>query len=230
MSETRIFEGKTSTEAIENGLKELKVSKKDVDIKILEETDKKSFFNILAPRVVKVEMTLKEKKEENTKKIKKEEKQVSKENLEKARKQVETFLKEFITKLNEDINYEIKEENGNTISVVIGGEASKFLIGYRGEVLNSFQTILIAVAGKDITEKIHVNVDALGYREKRQKVLEDLAQRIEKNVIRNKKSVTLEPMTAYERKIIHTKLQNSEKVKTESIGENENRRIVVSLK
>ncbi len=231
MSESRIFEGKTSTEAIENGLKELKVSKKDVDIKILEDEDKKSFFSILAPRVVKVEMTLKEKKEENKPKIiKKEEKEVSKENMEKAKKQVEEFLKEFISNLKENINYEIKEEDTNTISVVIGGEDSKFLIGYRGEVLNSLQTILVAVAGKNITEKIHVNVDALGYREKRKKVLEDLAERIEKSVIKNRKSVTLEPMTAYERKIIHTKLQNSDKVKTESIGENENRRIVVSLK
>ena len=230
MNESRIFEGKTTTEAIENGLKELKVSKKDVDIKILDNEDKKSFFSILAPRVVKVEMTLKAKKEESAPRIKKEEKEVSKETLEKAKQQVEKFLKEFISKTAENITYEMKEENGNTISVVIDGEDSKFLIGYRGEVLNSLQTILIAVAGKNITEKIHVNVDALGYRAKRQKVLEDLAQRIEKTVIRTRKSVTLEPMTAYERKIIHTKLQNSEKVKTESIGENEHRRVVVSLK
>lgn len=230
MNETRIFEGKTSTEAIEKGLKELKVSKKDVDIKILEDDDKKSFFNILAPRIVKVEITIKDKKEEKSEKITKEEKQLSKEDLKKSTNQADKFLKEFIKNINEEINYEIKEINGNTISVEIKGEASKFLIGYRGEVLNSLQTILIAVAGKDITEKVHVNVDVLEYRQKRQKVLEDLAERIEKTVIKNRKSVTLEPMTAYERKIIHTKLQNSDKVKTESIGENEHRRVVVSLK
>ena len=78
MNETRIFEGKTSTEAIEKGLKELKVSKKDVDIKILEDDDKKSFFNILAPRIVKVEITIKDKKEEKSEKITKEEKQLIK--------------------------------------------------------------------------------------------------------------------------------------------------------
>ena len=110
------------------------------------------------------------------------------------------------------------------------GEEAKFLIGYRGEVLNSIQTILIAIAGKNITEKIHVNVDILGYREKRKKVLEDLAQRVANSVIKNRKSVTLEPMTAYERKIIHTILQTNEKVTTESIGEGEHRRIVISLK
>ena len=133
-------------------------------------------------------------------------------------------------KIDENIEYDIKEENGNTIYVNIKGEEAKFLIGYRGEVLNALQTIFVAVAGKNIEEKIHVNVDILGYREKRRKVLEDLAQRVAKTVITRKKSVTLEPMTAFERKIIHTKLQDNEKVKTESIGEGEHRRIVVSLK
>ncbi len=231
MGETRIFEGKTSTEAIEKGLEQLKVLRKDVDIKILEDEDKKSFFSILSPRVVKVEMILRDNKPEDTQKIvKKEEREVSRENIEKSKNQIEKFLNEITTKIGQDINYKITEENGNTISVVIKGEASKFLIGYRGEVLNSLQTLLIAIAGKNIKEKIHINVDVLNYREKRKKVLEELAQRIANNVIRNKKPVTLEPMTAYERKIIHTKLQENTKVKTESIGEGENRRIVISLK
>lgn len=231
MDTTKIFEGKTSTEAIEKGLKELKVSKKDVEIRILEEEDKKSFFSILAPRVVKVEMTLKEKKTgEKQKVIKNNEKEVSKENIEKAQEQIEKFLKEFVKNIGKEIDYQIKQKDGNTIHVEIKGEEAKFLIGYRGETLNALQTILIAIAGKNITEKIHVNVDILGYREKRRRVLEDLAQRVANGVIKNRKSVTLEPMIAYERKIIHTKLQDNEKVKTESIGEGENRRIVVSLK
>ena len=175
-------------------------------------------------------MSLKEKKDTNTSRIKKEEVAVSKESFEKAKEQVEKFLKEFVSSINEDIKYEIEKKDDNTICVEIKGDSSKFLIGYRGEVLNSLQTILIAVAGRNITEKVHVNVDVLGYREKRKKVLEDLAKRVESNVIRNRKSVTLEPMTAYERKIIHTKLQDSEKVKTESIGEGNSRRIVISLK
>ena len=229
METTKIFEGKTSTEAIEKGLKELKVSKKDVDIRILEDEDKKSFFSILAPRVVKVEMTLKEKKTGEVQAVLKS-KEISKENIEKAQEQIEKFLKEFIKNMGKEIDYQIKQQDGNTIYVEIEGEEAKFLIGYRGEVLNSIQTILIAIAGKNITEKIHVNVDILGYREKRKKVLEDLAQRVANSVIKNRKSVTLEPMTAYERKIIHTILQTNEKVTTESIGEGEHRRIVISLK
>ena len=229
MDITKIFEGKTSTEAIEKGLKELKVSRKDVEIRILEDEDKKSFFSILAPRVVKVEITLKEKKQNENQKIVKN-KEISEENIKKAKAQIEKFLKEFTNIIGKEINYQIKEQDGNTIHVEIKGDEAKFLIGYRGEVLNSIQTILIAIAGKNITEKIHVNVDILGYREKRKKVLEDLAQRVANSVIKNRKSVTLEPMTAYERKIIHTILQTNEKVKTESIGEGEHRRIVISLK
>ncbi len=229
MDITKIFEGKTSTEAIEKGLKELKVSKKDVEIRILEDEDKKSFFSILAPRVVKVEITLKEKKQNENQRIVKNE-EIREENIKKAKAQIEKFLKEFTNIIGKEINYQIKEQDGNTIYIEIKGEEAKFLIGYRGEVLNAIQTILVAVAGKNITEKIHVNVDILGYREKRKKVLEDLAQRVANSVIKNRKSVTLEPMTAYERKIIHTILQTNAKVKTESIGEGEHRRIVISLK
>ena len=237
MEEKHIYEGKTSTEAIEKGLNELKLSKKDVEIKILEDEEKRSFFSILAPRIVKVELIVKngnEKNTENNKKeniIKKEEKIIDKNELENAQKNVEKFLRELINKIEEkNIEIEVKNDEKNTILVNITGENANFLIGYRGEVLNSLQTLLIAIAGKNLKEKIHVNVDILGYREKRKVVLENLAQRMANNVIKNKKSITLEPMTAYERKIIHTKLQESDKVKTESIGEGERRRVVISLK
>lgn len=237
MEEKHIYEGKTSTEAIEKGLKELKLSKKDVEIKILEDEEKRSFFSILAPRIVKVELIVKngnEKNTENNKKeniIKKEEKIIDKNELENAQKNVEKFLRELINKIEEkNIEIEVKNDEKNTILVNITGENANFLIGYRGEVLNSLQTLLIAIAGKNLKEKIHVNVDILGYREKRKVVLENLAQRMANNVIKNKKSITLEPMPAYERKIIHTKLQESDKVKTESIGEGERRRVVISLK
>ena len=156
---------------------------------------------------------------------------VDKNELENAQKNVEKFLRELINKIEEkNIEIEVKNDEKNTILVNITGENANFLIGYRGEVLNSLQTLLIAIAGKNLKEKIHVNVDILGYREKRKVVLENLAQRMANNVIKNKKSITLEPMPAYERKIIHTKLQESDKVKTESIGEGERRRLVISLK
>ena len=228
-----VFEGKTSTEAIENGLKELNVSKNKVDIKILEQEDKRSFFSILTPRVVKVEMRLKEgsevKKEEN-KEVKKAEK--SKEPVDNtvAKERIEKFLEEFVRKIpNNKLSYTIKEED-NIIKIDIDGEDTGYLIGYRGEVLNSIQTVVSNIASKSAKEKTRVVVNIGGYREKREKDLQTLATKIAGTVVRTRKSITLEPMSAYERKIIHTKLQDSDKVKTYSVGEEPFRKVVVALK
>ena len=105
-----------------------------------------------------------------------------------------------------------------------------YLIGYRGEVLNSLQQLLNNIANKDTDEKTRVLLNIGGYKEKREKDLQNLADKIAGTVIKTKKSITLEPMTSYERKIIHTKLQENPKVFTHSIGEEPNRRLVVSLK
>lgn len=231
MSDARIFEGKTTNEAIEKGLKELKVSKNDVEIKVIENEDKRSFFNILAPRIVKVEIKIKEKKEENKSNFKeKEEKKVDINVMEKAKIQVQEFLDKFLKQtVGEEVQYECKIEE-NAIKVIINDKRVDFLIGYRGEALNSMQTILTAIAVKESSEKIRVELDILDYREKRKKALEELAEKLAKSVIRNRKSITLEPMTPYERKIIHTKLQENDKIKTTSIGEGIHRKVVISLK
>ena len=228
MPKSIISEGKTSTEAIEKGLKELKVSRNQVDIKILEEK-KKSFFNILEPHVVKVELTLKEKEEKQTLVKKAKTENVSKEDLEKAKKEINTFLSEFLKQIADTITYEISEEE-NVVHVLITGEESTRLIGYRGESLNSLQTILTTIANKGRESNVKVILDIGEYKDARKKTLEDLASKIERTVTKTGKAITLEPMTAYERKIIHTKLQDSKTVKTHSIGENENRRVVISRK
>ena len=231
-----VFEGKTSTEAIEKGLNELKVSKSKVDIKILESEDKRSFFSILTPRVVKVEMRLKEVAEEPKQEVKEpkaeNKKVVRSENVDntEAISSTKKFLEEFIEKLpSKNLSYEITEE-GNVIKVDIKGEDTGYLIGYRGEVLNSIQTVLSNVASKSSKEKARVIVNIGGFREKREKDLQNLAVKIAGTVIKTKKSITLEPMSAYERKIIHTKLQENDKVKTFSVGEEPYRKVVVSLK
>ena len=228
MPKSIISEGKTSTEAIEKGLKELKVPRNQVDIKILEEK-KKSFFNILEPHVVKVELTLKEKEEKQTPVKKAKIENLSKEDLEKAKKEINTFLSEFLKQIADTITYEISEEE-NVVHVLITGEESTRLIGYRGESLNSLQTILTTIANKGRESNVKVILDIGEYKDARKKTLEDLASKIERTVTKTGKSITLEPMTAYERKIIHTKLQDSKTVKTHSIGENENRRVVISRK
>ena len=232
MAKSIISEGKTTNEAIEKGLKQLNVSKKMVDIKVLESEDKRSFFSILAPRVVKVEMTLKEKEEEETqtKQIKhKKEIVLTEEEREKAEKNIERFLEQLKTNLQENISYQI-EKSEEAIKVSLNGEGLGFLIGYRGETLNAMQNIISSIAGKGIQNRIRVILDIEGYKEKREKTLEDLAEKVAKTVIKTKKSVKLEPMQAYERKIIHSKLQQNPQVETISIGEEPYRRVVISLK
>ena len=133
MSTTIISEGKTTNEAIENGLKELKTTKEHVSIKILENEEKKSFFSILAPRVVRVEMILKE----ETKTYKKEPRKeiiISEGELKKAEENIEVFLKELSKNILEGQSYEIKR-NKDMVEVIINGENSGILIGYRGETL-----------------------------------------------------------------------------------------------
>ena len=232
MPNSIISEGKTTNEAIENGLKKLNVSKNQVDIKVLESDDKRSFFSILAPRVVKVELTLKESNaEENIEKESKsrEIKKYSAQELDTAEANVNNFLNEFLPKLGQDITYTInKDETG--LVIIINGHEAGYLIGYRGETLYSLQNILISVASKSLTSRVRVILDIEDYKNKREKTLEDLADRMAKKVIRTGKSVTLEPMKAYERKIIHSKLQASNKVTTHSIGEEPRRRLVISLK
>ena len=232
-----ISEGSTTNEAIENGLKILKVSKDMVNVKVLE-TEKKSFFSILAPRVVKVELTLKDEKElaqisKNDKSkevyVKKEIKDITPEKLEQAEKNVNIFFESIINKLGNNINYSI-EKKPNGLEISLSGDDAGFLIGYRGETMYAFQSIISTVANKGIDEKIRVWLDIEGYKEKREKTLQDLANRIARTVERTRKSVTLEPMQAYERKIIHSVLQDSKTVKTESIGEEPRRRVVISLK
>ena len=220
-----IAEGKTTAEARENGLKQLNVSKDKVNIKVLENAEKRSFFSILAPRVVKVELTLKDVKEHYAP-MQEHVNQITPEQIEIAKKNLTVFLDEFSTKF-EDFDYDIKV-NGNDINVELKGNDSSKLIGYRGETLNSIQIVMSTIANKNVMGKVRIILDIAGYREKRKKVLEDLADKISKTVIKTGKTIMLEPMPAYERKIIHTRLQNNEKVKTFSKGEEPYRKIVIS--
>ena len=233
MEEKHIFEGKTSTEAIEKGLKELKLKKEDVEINILKD-EKRSFFSILDPRVVKVEIRKKEKndKTENKEdKVKKEKRVMSARAIEKAKNNITEFLNVFLKQISkeEELNFNISNDE-YYITIEILGENTNTLIGRRGETLNALQTILSSVANKDIEEKVRIILDISGYKNKRKKVLEELADKISKTVIRTGKKVTLEPMPAYERKVIHSRLQNNKKVTTESVGEEPHRKIIVELK
>ena len=164
MPDSRIFEGKTTNEAIEKGLKELKVSKNDVEIKIVKDEEKRSFFDILTPRVVKVEIIVKEKRNEVDREKKKENTEVDKNLIETAKTDVLNFLDSFLEKsIGEKIKYESSIKD-NVIIIAIEEQKADFLIGYRGETLNALQTILTSIAIKNNNGRIRVELDVLGYR------------------------------------------------------------------
>ena len=223
MAKSIISEGKTTAEAIEKGLKAIGLPKELVEIKVLDE-NKKSFFDILAPKVVKVEL-----KEKEAKKPEEFEIETTDEELETARVKIDKFLKEFVEKLANETTYtlEIKEK---CLYVSINGENIGNLIGYRGEALYALENILKAISNKDSENRVIVRLDIENYKEKRIKTLQDVANKKARIVEKTGKIITLEPMQAYERKIIHSFLQENPKVETRSIGQEPRRRIVISKK
>jgi spoIIIJ-associated protein len=123
-------------------------------------------------------------------------------------------------------------ENGEK-RICVDGDNAGVLIGHHGETLDSLQYLTNLAANKKIEgekrEYIKVTVDVEGYRAKREETLRSLARRMADKVLRYKKSVMLEPMNPYERRIIHSEVQNIAGVATNSIGSENNRRVVIYL-
>ncbi len=139
------------------------------------------------------------------------------------------FVSELLTKIGLTFELHVKLDK-NVISIDVSGEKMGLLIGKRGDTLDAVQmlTILYVNRNKNMPY-VKVSIDTEGYRAKREETLIRLAHGLERSVLRDKKSITLEPMSANERRIIHAALQNNPKIRTHSIGEEPNRRMVVSL-
>ena len=140
----------------------------------------------------------------------------------------EMFLSELLNKM--DIEHQLKIENvDNRINIDVSGEKMGLLIGKRGDTLDAVQYLTSLYINKDKKGYVKLNIDTENYREKREETLIRLAKRLERKVITSRKSVTLEPMSPYERRIIHAALQNSRGIKTYSVGSEPNRKIVIAL-
>ena len=176
---------------------------------------------------MKVELTLREDEVSEIKEKKQEKKDIKPEEINDAKVAIENFLNSFLKQISNNIEYIVKCEE-SVLYVNIKGEESVRLIGYRGEALNSLQVLLTTIASKNSDGNIKVILDIGNYKDVRKKTLEELAEKVSKTVLKTGKSITLEPMSAYERKIIHSKLQDNNKIETHSIGEGDNRRVVIS--
>lgn len=148
---------------------------------------------------------------------------------------IEDIAKNFLKEVFEAMNLAVVidasySEEENTLDIELSGEEMGVLIGKRGQTLDSVQYLVSLVVNKGTTDYIRVKVDTENYRRRRKETLENLAKNISYKVKRNKRSVSLEPMNPYERRIIHSALQNDKYVTTHSEGEEPFRRVVVTLK
>lgn len=149
---------------------------------------------------------------------------------EKSLEDAKFFATELIHKIGlSDANIEV-ENGGDCVKVTVSGDKMGLLIGKRGDTLDAVQYLTSLYVNKSKNSYIKVSVDTENYRAKREETLVKLAKSLERRVMRESSAVTLEPMSPNERRIIHAALQNSDSVKTYSVGEEPYRKVVVALK
>jgi spoIIIJ-associated protein len=226
---------KTVEEAIIAALEELNVAREKVDIEVLEQPTK-GIFGILGSKLAKVRVTVKEEKPVAKPRENKEEKKVELKPIrvtdytlekEKARK----FLRDVLESM--DIKAEIRVRDTNEgLYINLAGPKMGVIIGRRGQTLDSLQYLVSLVVNKDKDRDSFVKVilDTEDYRKKREETLERLARRLAERVQKTGKKVELEPMNPYERRIIHSALQEYADITTFSEGEEPFRKVIISHK
>lgn len=208
--------GKTVEEAIRKGLEELKVSRDDVKVEILEEPSNGGILGMISAKMAKVRVTV--------------DKKISDSVAEKTIEKVEKILKEIFDITGESsISYSVNRSE-NQIIVNIKGDNVSHLIGYKGKTIESIQSILNSILQKEDEEYAKVFLEINDYKKQKEEKLRRLANKMAENVIRFRKPIKLEPMSAYERLIIHSELANRDDVETESFGEEPRRRVVIRKK
>ena len=141
------------------------------------------------------------------------------------------FLHSVFLAMNLEVEIIItKSEDGKNVDVELKGDEMGVLIGKRGQTLDSLQYLTNLAVGKQVSEYVKVKIDTEDYRKRRRDTLENLARNIAYKVKRTKRSVSLEPMNPFERRVIHSALQNDRYVNTHSEGEEPYRHVVVTLK
>ena len=199
--------GKTVEEAIDKALASLNEEKDNVISEIIEEGTK-GLFNLIGSKPAKVKITTKPNHIDEAKK----------------------FLVDVLDNMKIDADVTVKEEN-DLVTININGPKMGLIIGYRGETLDSLQYLVSLIVNKDHNKPYkRVVLDTENYRQKREETLKRVAQKAAYKVKASKRPYKLEPMNPYERRIIHSALQDDKDVTTYSEGEEPYRRIVIDIK
>ncbi|SET14843.1 spoIIIJ-associated protein [Salinibacillus kushneri] len=195
--------GQTVEEAIQTALGQLDASEDQIKVEIIDE-GKKGIFGVFGskPAIVKVMLPPNQSQEGDE------------------------YLREIAKQMGNTVDIET-EENDKEIRYNLTGDKIAMLIGKRGQTLNALQYLTQLVVNRNSDQYKAVIVDAEGYRDRRNETLKQLAERLAKKAIRLQREVFLEPMPSYERKVIHTALQNNTDISTFSDGVEPNRRVVI---
>ena len=199
-------QGRTEDEAIETALEQLGMSRDDVSVEIIEQA-RTGFLGLKnTPAIIKVVYEAKGGQAEH----------------------VEEFLTGLFKRMDIDVDLDIKKED-KSINIILTGKDPGALIGRRGETLDAIQHLSNYVVNRSVSDRVRINLDAENYRQRRNEALENLAARTAGKVIKYRRNMTLDPMNAYERHVIHTALQEHKQVSTFSVGSEPNRRVVVAF-
>lgn len=204
--------GKTVEEAVRKGLEELKVSREDVIIEVLEEPKAGGVLGMLSQKLAKVRIVV--------------DKKVSEDVLERTRIKIEDVLNNVFKITNEEINFECKGDIKQVV-VTIKCEDPKHLIGYKGKTIEAIQSLLNAMLQHEDEEYSKVFVEINDYKKNKEEKLRAYANKMANNVVKFRKPIRLEPMTPYERLIIHQELSKRKDVVTESFGKEPLRKVMI---
>lgn len=198
--------GKTVDEAVDLALKELDASIDDVSVEILEEPSK-GILGLIMVKQARVRITVKEE----------------------LPSRAVSLLKEIFRTMDLDVKINA-EENEKTIMIDLEGPDLGLLIGRRGETLDALQYLVNLSVNKNQEIRKKIIIDIEGYRDRREKTLQKLAEKLAEKARQRGRNVVLEPMSAQERRIIHTALQGRDDIYTFSEGEDPYRKIIISPK
>lgn len=198
--------GKSVDEALRIALDKLQANEDQVTVEVLEEP-KKGLLGLIGSKQAVIKVTV---------------------NIDPARIAAD-YLQKIIKNMGIEVEIEIEKVNDREFHFQINGEELAIIIGKRGLTLNALQYLTNLVANQNSDYGIRIELDAEDYRMRRKESLEKLALRTADRVIKTKRSVKLEPMPSYERKVVHTALQDNHSVSTFSTGEDPHRSVVIEL-
>lgn len=227
------YRGKTVDDAITNACEALTVTSDKLEYEVIEKGSAGilgfgSKDAVIKARIKNDSVVVENKEVKETEKKEKKEFKVNSDSDVKPAQDPKEFLENVFKAM--DMEVEITSvQKGNEINIELAGPDMGVLIGKRGQTLDSLQYLTSLVVNKGTSEYIRVKVDTENYRKRRKDTLENLAKNLAYKVKRTKRSVSLEPMNPYERRVIHSALQNDKYVSTHSEGEEPYRRVVITL-